>query len=148
MHSCRRFDGRVHARIAACLAFAPLAVACGGPAPGAAREDLGASIYAMHCMACHQRDGRGLDEAQPSLAGSATVAGDPQALAAWVMFGERPPTLAPRRSVVVMPQFAWLSDEQLAAVLSHVGGRCGNAQPASAAGGVAAWRALREGRGP
>lgn len=97
----------------------------------------------MHCLACHQRDGRGLSGSQPALAGSATVAGDPEALVAWVLFGERPTTLAPTRSVVVMPQFSWLGDEDVAAVLTHVRSHFGNASPAISAAEVAAIRATR-----
>lgn len=111
----------------------------GAPVHGA----RGAEVYARHCAACHQSDGRGLAGRQPSLAGSATTVGDPAELLAWVMFGERPAGLASTRSVVVMPNFAWLSDEDLAAVLSHVRSDFGNAAPAVDPAAVAAVRAAR-----
>jgi mono/diheme cytochrome c family protein len=118
--------------------------ACGGPSgPSAGQPPAtrGAQLYATHCGACHQRDGRRLGESQPALVGSATVAGEAQPLIAWVLFGRRPATLQATRSVVVMPQFAWLSDEDVAAVLTHVRSNFGHAQPAIGAVEVAAVRA-------
>lgn len=106
--------------------------------------DRGRVVYATHCASCHQRNGQGLGDAQPALAGSATVTGDPEELIAWVMYGERPPTLARRRGLAVMPQFFWLADEDLAAVLSYSRQSFGNrADPID----VAAVTAIREVRG-
>ena len=66
---------------AALAASLPLSLAgCGGDGPAAA-ADPGARVYSQHCMACHQRNGRGLGETQPSLVGTPTVSGDPEALA-------------------------------------------------------------------
>lgn len=117
----------------------------GGNVPdGLPMPERGAQVYAMHCAACHQRDGRGLSDTQPSLAGSATVVGDTAALVRWVMFGERPASLRPHRSVVVMPQFAWLSDEDLAGVLTHVRTNFGNDAPPVQPGQIADLRAVRK----
>lgn len=134
-------------RLTAALVAATVLAACGGDAgtDGAPRAapDPGARIYSMHCLSCHQRDGRGLGEMQPSLVAVPSVAGDPEALIAWVAFGVRPATLGERRSVVVMPQFAWLSDADLAAVLSHVRTRFGNDYGVVTPEMVAAVRAAR-----
>jgi mono/diheme cytochrome c family protein len=124
---------------------------CGDRAPTgqAATESVaerGARLYAIHCIACHQRDGLGRGDAQPALAGSATVAGDPAKLVAWLLFGIRPPTNRPTRSIVVMPQFAWLDDDDVAAVLTHVRASFGNSQPAVTAEEVAAVRAAGPGK--
>lgn len=89
----------------------------------------GARLYARHCSACHQQDGKGLGEAQPALAGAPTVAGEPEPLIRWLLFSERPATLPPRRGAMVMPAFAWLSDGDLAALLTHVRGGFGNRFP-------------------
>ena len=106
--------------------------------------DRGAAVYAQHCMACHQRNGRGLGETQPSLVGTPTVAGDPGALIAWTAFGVRPAGLVRGRRIGGMPQFHWLSDEDLAAVLTHVRGSFGNAYPPVTAAMVADVRAARK----
>ncbi|MFZ9967319.1 MAG: c-type cytochrome [Steroidobacteraceae bacterium] len=97
--------------------------ACGGsgPGPGGLRT---------HCAACHQRNGQGIGDVQPALAGSVTVNGDPGALVAWVMYGVRPSTLQKRRGMAVMPQFFWLTDEDLAAVLTYTRQSFGNAAEA------------------
>lgn len=123
--------------VASCVVMLA-AAACGG-GPGAP-ADRGAVVYATHCAACHGRDGKGVGR-NPPLLGSATVAGDLQALVAWVMAGKRPDTLPPLRGLVVMPQYAWLGDEDLAAVITHVRSRFGPGQPAVTAGDVAAVRA-------
>ena len=103
----------------AMLAAMVLALAgCGGGASstGSREGDRGSRVYGTHCAACHQRDGQGVGRTQPALAGSATVAGD-------------------------MPQFAWLNDEDVAAVLTHVRSSFGNSQPAVTAAEVAEVRA-------
>lgn len=131
--------------VAPLLVLFPLS-GCGPGADGrggTAAPDRGAQVYAIHCASCHQRDGRGLSGAQPALAGSATVTGDPSELIAWVMFGERPASLQPHRSVVVMPQFAWLSDADLAAVLTYTRSEFGNQASPVEASQVAAVRAGR-----
>lgn len=117
---------------------------CGEGGPPAA--DPGARLFAAHCVACHQRDGRGLGETQPSLVGTATVSGDPAALVAWVAFGVRPPGLVRGRSIVVMPQYHWLSDEDLAAVLTHVRTHFGNTYSAISPETVAGVRAAQVAR--
>ena len=71
----------------------------------------------------------------------ATVAGDTRKLIAWVLFGVRPETNQPTRSIAAMPQFAWLNDEDVAAVLTHVRSSFGNSQPAVTAAEVAEVRA-------
>ncbi len=129
--------------LALTLCLLPLA-GCGpadGTAGGSRTAGRGAQVYAMHCAACHQRDGRGLAGTQPSIAGSTTAVGPADELIRWVMFGDRPATLAPHRGVVVMPAFAWLSDEDIAGVLTHVRRSFGNDAPPVEPGQVAAIRA-------
>ncbi|MGA0028231.1 MAG: c-type cytochrome [Steroidobacteraceae bacterium] len=104
-----------------------LAACAREPAEGPGR---GRAVYATHCAACHQGQGQGLGDVQPALAGSVTVNGDPGALVAWVMYGDRPSTLQKRRGLAVMPQFFWLADEDLAAVLTYTRQSFGNAAEA------------------
>jgi len=126
-------------RTAACCLTLLLAAGCGG-SPGGAPADRGAVVYATHCASCHGRDGVGVGK-NPPLAGSVTVSGDPEVLAAWIIAGQRPPTLPKLRGLVVMPQYAWLSDEDLAAVITHVRTGFGNASPPVTATDIAAVRA-------
>lgn len=120
-----------------------LIAGCGGDGGQGGTPNPGARVYAQHCLACHQRNGRGLGETQPSLVGTPTVSGDPAALIAWVAFGVRPPGLVRGRSIVVMPHFQWLSDDDLAAVLTHVRSSFGNDYPPVTAAMVAEVRAAQ-----
>ncbi len=132
-------------RIFVAMMVVVLAAACGPPQSGTATvaADRGARLYGMHCLSCHQRDGRGLGELQPALVGSAVLSGDTASLISWVAFGDRPAGMTPRRSVVVMPQFTWLSDDDLAALLSHARSNFANGAAPVSATEVAQVRAAR-----
>ena len=137
--------GRLNAGRGCIALLAAAAVGWGGSGEPAAAGH-GARLYAVHCAACHQRDGRGRPPAQPALAGSAVATGDPQVLTAWLLFGERPPGLAPNRSGVRMPPFAWLADDDIAAIITHLRSQSGNAAAPVTAAEVAAVRSARAGR--
>jgi mono/diheme cytochrome c family protein len=129
---------------AAALVAAALA-ACGsggGPAPP---PSPGARLYANNCLACHQKSGEGVPGVQPSLAGTPVPVGDPRELLAWVLYGERPASLPRGRYAGVMPQFGYLSDADLAMLLTYVRSSFGNAAapitPAMVAEARAAHRA-------
>ena len=63
---------------------------------------------------------------QPPLAGTPVPLGDADVMLAWVMYGQRP-TVLPRGAYAgVMPQFAFLTDADLAALLTHVRSSFGN----------------------
>jgi len=123
---------------AGCLTML-VAAGCGGGS-GGAPADRGAIVYATHCASCHGRDGSGVGR-NPPLTGSVTVNGDPQVLAAWIIGGQRPPTLPKMKGLVVMPQYAWLSDEDLAAVITHVRSRFGESPPPVTPADIASVRA-------
>lgn len=94
----------------------------------------GPKIYAERCASCHQQDGRGLPGAFPPLVGSEWVRGDPKVPVATVLHGLAGPiTVAGAQFNGAMP--AWkdmLSDEEIAAVVTHVRGMAG-AEPVDAA---------------
>jgi mono/diheme cytochrome c family protein len=123
---------------AACCVTVLLAAGCGGGE--GAPADRGAVVYATHCASCHGRDGAGVGR-NPALAGSVTVSGDPKVLVAWIVAGERPPTLPKMKGLVVMPQYRWLSDEDLAAVTTHIRTHFGNASTPVTPADIAAVRA-------
>ncbi|MFO0335059.1 MAG: c-type cytochrome [Pseudomonadota bacterium] len=139
--------GRACAFVVLVLALA----ACGGgeSAPGstgAAAPDPGARLYVQNCIACHPRNGEGVPGVQPALAGTASVVGDPRALLAWVMYGERPASLPKGAYRGVMPHYAYLKDEELALLLTHVRTNFGNAAAPITPAMVAEVRAARGGR--
>jgi len=75
----------------------------------------GKAVYAANCAACHQPEGTGLPPTFPALAGSAVVNGEPEAAITQVLKGKN-----------AMPPLAYLSDEDIAAVVSYVHTSWGN----------------------
>lgn len=97
--------------IAGC-ALAGLVLA--GPADAA--DPAGEGLFVANCSACHQRNGQGIPQAFPALAGDALVQDDPRRIATVLLNGRGG-----------MPAFkAQLTDEQIAAVASYVRGAWGN----------------------
>jgi hypothetical protein len=98
-----------------------------GPAPPAT---VGQRLYVANCLACHQSQGEGIRGVQPPLAGTPVPTGEPAPLLAWVMFGIRPNALPQGMYSGMMPQFGYLSDTQLAELLTYVRSSFGNHAPA------------------
>ena len=98
-------------------------------------------LYATTCAACHRPDGSGIDGVQPPLAGTPVTIGEPAQLLGWVMYGRRPATLPRGGYAGIMPQFSYLSDEDLALLLTHVRTSFGNHAAAVTPAMVAAARA-------
>lgn len=137
-------------RLAPVLAAASLSLAlaaCGGGTAGDGAPPVqaspGARLYMQHCIACHQRNGEGVPGVQPALAGTPVTIGDPAELAAWVMYNQRPATLPAGKYRGVMPQFAYLSDTDLAALLTHVRTNFGNSASPVTPDQIAQVRAAR-----
>ncbi len=103
-------------------------LAGGRPAPGAKVD--GAALFASTCAACHQATGAGLPGVFPPLAGSEWVGGKETTVAAIVLHGIAGSiTVKGSDYAGAMPAFKdQFSDEQLAAVLTHVRSQWGNAR--------------------
>jgi mono/diheme cytochrome c family protein len=133
----RRFAGAV-----VCLTGA-VAGCSGGDSPAPATP--GARLYIANCLACHLVNGEGVKGLQPPLAGTPVTVGDPAELLAWVMFGTRPAALPTGVHGGVMPRFSYLSDADLAALLTHVRSSFGNHAAPVTPAMVAAARAAHRG---
>lgn len=84
--------------------------------PAFAAEPSPERVFIANCSACHQRNGQGIPEAFPALAGDALVQGDPQRVVALLLNGRGG-----------MPAFrAQLDDNEIAAVATYVRGAWGN----------------------
>lgn len=84
--------------------------------PARAADPAGEGLFVANCSACHQRNGQGIPQAFPALAGDALVQDDPKRIVAVLLNGRGG-----------MPAFkAQLTDEQIAAVASYVRGAWGN----------------------
>ncbi len=137
--------GPVRAVLAA-FAVATALAACGAGHHPPAPPSPGARLYVNNCLACHLGDGAGVPGVQPPLAGTPLPGGDPDVLLRWVMFGERPAALPRGQYSGVMPQFGYLSDDDLAALLSYVRSSFGNHAAPITPATVAAVRAAHRER--
>lgn len=135
-----------HPRIRIAVAGVVLAAACvaGGqatPSTGAVAEDPGKALYARHCLSCHQADGYGVPNMQPAIVGGTWVAGDARALAMFVMTGGfDSQSRKDSDNANVMPAFAQLTDDDLAAILTYVRARFGKGASAVSTADVAETR--------
>ena len=83
--------------------------------------DSGKQTFAGLCAACHQPTGKGLDGLAPPLADSEWVNGDPERIVKVVMHGLRGPIKVKGLSYSYdMPAAGFLSDEQIAGVLTYI----------------------------
>ncbi|MBO6575776.1 MAG: c-type cytochrome [Rhodothermales bacterium] len=89
--------------------------------PPQQRGTTGAEVYATTCAACHAADGLGVNEAFPPLKDSPWVSLPDSLLIRLTLRGLRGPIQVNGREYNnMMPPHAFLTDEQLAAVLTFV----------------------------
>jgi mono/diheme cytochrome c family protein len=90
--------------------------------------DVGQDIYKTQCAQCHGKQGQGLSQAYPALAGSLAVQDpNPTNLVLSILQGGYGPSTQQRPSPYGMPPFKMsLDDRQIAAVLSYVRSQWGN----------------------
>ena len=87
----------------------------------------GKSVYETHCIACHQASGTGLPGAFPPLAGADYLLEDPDRAAMIVLSGKSGPiTVNGTDYNAVMPNFSYLSDEEIANLLTYALNSWGN----------------------
>ena len=100
-----------------------------GDTPAAGRNDtVGGRLYEQHCTQCHGAQGEGVPGAYPALAGNRAVTMDPPAnLVRAVLLGGFAPSTKGNPRPYGMPPFATvLSEEDVAAVLTHIRQSFGN----------------------
>lgn len=107
------------------------------PAPGS-----GADIFAKYCATCHQADGAGVEGAFPPLRQTEWTEGDKGRLVRLVLYGMQGPIeIGGTDYNNVMTPHGFLTDEQVAAVLTFVRSNFGNDADAVTADEVARVRA-------
>lgn len=108
-------------------------------------SDLGVKTYQQYCLACHQADGSGVPGMYPPLKATEWVDGDTERLIRVVLYGLAGPIEVDGEQYdQVMAASEFLSDEEVAAVLTYVRSEFGkNGRPVSPAE-VAAERGRRE----
>ena len=87
----------------------------------------GQSLYYSYCAICHQNNGKGASGRYPPLAGTDWVTGDKKRLIEVVLKGlEGPIDVNGETYNNVMPQHSFLSDEDVALVLTYIRQNFGN----------------------
>lgn len=99
-----------------------------GPEPPQSLFKIGEKVYRQRCVSCHQENGLGVEGTYPPLAQSSWVTGDPNRLAAILLYGING-NLTVNGKVYNgnMPAWESLKDEQLAGVATYVRNSWGNA---------------------
>lgn len=137
-------------RVTVCIASIILIAGCGNdqpaspptngtqsaalPAASSASTANGQAIYVQSCLLCHQHDGGGVPNMQPSLIGSDVVKGDAELLIDLVLRGiggQAPALPASGKYAMVMPGVAQLSDQQIADLLTYIRQEYAQAGPVS-----------------
>jgi len=87
----------------------------------AANQDRGGELYRQFCAACHQLSGGGVPDEFPPLTGTDWVSGDKGRLIRAVLHGMQGPlTVNGNQYDEVMPGHAFLSNKDIAALLTYV----------------------------
>lgn len=107
----------------------------------------GKQIYGTKCASCHQATGQGIAGVFPPLAASEWVVGDEKVLSHILLHGINGEIVVKGISYKgAMPAWNSLSDDELAAVMSHIRSEWGNQAPAITAELVRAQREATKAR--
>ncbi|HMB93367.1 MAG TPA: cytochrome c [Rhodothermales bacterium] len=123
---------------------------CGGEdatpqTPEARFAQLGERVYGSYCITCHQPGGQGLPGTFPPLRQTTWVEGDKGRLIRLTLNGMKGPlTVHGATYEGIMPMHGFLSDDQIAAVLTYVRSNFGNDADAITPEEVAAVRRANE----
>ena len=108
--------------------------------------EQGKTVYGQYCVACHQVDGNGMSGAFPPLTQTKWVEGDNAELISVLLNGmEGEITVKGEKYNNVMPKHDFLSDEDIAAVLTYVRQSFGNSASEITAAEVTEARGSTEG---
>lgn len=94
------------------------------PMPGTVDSKISGSepkiLYQSYCSSCHRPDGNGVSGTFPALNGNSTVTGTTSALIAIVLKGDAAIKNKYSEDGEKMPAFNFLSDQQIADILSYI----------------------------
>lgn len=94
----------------------PASVFCSSIAGAASAQDAGEQLFLNNCAECHQRDGKGIPNIYPALAGSEVVQGSGVDVALVMLIGRGE-----------MPSFAdSITYEDMASIINYVRNAWGN----------------------
>ncbi|MBF9237952.1 cytochrome c [Hymenobacter sp. BT683] len=110
----------------------------------AASLAAGKALYAQSCLSCHQADGGGVDRMNAPLTQTTWVLGDKTRLVKVMLNGMQGVEVDGEKYANVMPAFDYLTDQQLADVLTYVRNSFGNKASALSGAEVKAVRATNK----
>lgn len=99
------------------------------PAPAvavAASVLRGKGLYTRHCQSCHQADGRGVEGVHPSLIITNEVLGDRPKMVLAVLMGRQYREIKGKSYSGAMPSLDFLTNQQIADVVTYVRRSFGN----------------------
>jgi len=103
----------------------------------------GESVYMQYCLSCHQMDGSGEPKMNPPLIKTTHVLGDKNALIGILLKGLSNQDIDGESYHNAMPPFGYLTDKEIADVLTYVRNSFGNKAEAIHVGDVAKARAVK-----
>jgi len=99
------------------------------PPPDATMK-AGAAVYAHACIACHEADGSGAPRIYPPLPGNALLqSANPSSTLRIILDGAQTVTTSRAPNTGSMPDYAKLSDQEIADVTNYIRNSWGNAAP-------------------
>ncbi|WP_022823487.1 c-type cytochrome [Hymenobacter norwichensis] len=113
-------------------------------APAAALIAQGKTVYTETCLSCHQADGGGVDGLNPPLIKTSYVLGDKTRIVKVVLNGLQGVDIDGEEYNNAMPSYDFLTDQQIAAVLTYVRNSFGNKATSISAAEVKAIRAANK----
>ena len=95
--------------------------------PSQTSKQRGEALYKQYCLTCHQVNGSGVPRMNPPLIKTSYVTGDKKKLIKWVLQGsvEKVPIDGQTYSNNMPPQ-AYLTDQQIADILTYIRSNFGN----------------------
>lgn len=99
------------------------------PAVDSIKFQAGQVVYQTHCATCHMKDGRGAAPMNPPLIKTSFVLGGERQLISIILNGMKGIPVDGEKYKNVMPAFAFLSDDEVANVLTYVRADFGNNAP-------------------
>lgn len=127
-------------------AVAPNKVLTKRPVSAALKQGIasGKAVYGQYCVACHLPQGQGVQGLNPPLTKTSYVLGAPSRLIDIVLKGMSKQIIDGESYSNVMPSMSYLSDKQIADVLTYVRNSFGNQAPGISTAAVKAQRSKKQ----
>lgn len=114
-------------KISIILFFSSCIICVASTQPAQTSKQKSSALYKQYCLTCHQADGGGVPRMNPPLIKTSYVTGDKKKLIKWVLQGSVEKVAIDGQNYSNnMPPQAYLTDQQIADVLTYIRGSFGN----------------------